>query len=89
MSTLTTKRFRAAIRETVITVKGCAAESGYSGISWDTYLNRRAPSRAAALALADALEKRAERLATHARRLREAASDEAGGADDPVRAPGG
>ncbi len=79
MSKLITKRFRAAVRETVVSVGALAEESGYSAVTWDTYVNRRSPSREATLALADALERRARRLAVHAERLREAVEDDPGG----------
>ena len=80
MANLITKRFRAAVRETVISIRGLAEEVGYSPVTLDTYLNRRPPSGEAARKLAKALEARAERLKVHAERLREVVEDDAGGA---------
>lgn len=67
-----TRLFRTALRYAVASVGDLARESGYSRIAFDRYLNRRAPSKTAALALAKALERRAARLADLAARLREA-----------------
>jgi hypothetical protein len=73
-----TRAFRAAVREARTTITELAEASGYSRITFDLYTNQRAPSRDAALALADELERRSKRLAEHAARIRGAA------ADDPV-----
>ena len=79
-----TRAFRAAIREARTTITELAEASGYSRITFDLYTNQRAPSKDAALALADELERRSEKLAKHAERLREAASDDKGGVDRNV-----
>ena len=73
-----TRRFRDALRYAPVTIGGLAEESEYSRPSFDLYANRRPPSVKAALALADALEKRAEQLKKHARLIREAAGDAEG-----------
>ncbi len=66
--------FREALRAASASIGELAREAGYSRVTFDTYLHRRDPSRKAALALADALERRGERYIEVARRLREAAS---------------
>ncbi len=73
-----TQRFRNALRYAAASIGAIADEAGYSRIMFDTYVNRRPPSRDAVLALADALERRAARLEEHARRLREAAGEDGG-----------
>ncbi len=73
---LITRRYRTAIRAATASIADLATEAGYSKPGVETYLYYRAPSRRAALALADALESRAERLVDYARKLREAAGDE-------------
>ena len=80
MTKFTTVAFRNALRFAAVSVGGLAEEAGYSPVTWDLYLNRRPPSRGAAFALAAALEQRAQRLRSHAERLRAAAEDEARGA---------
>lgn len=80
MNTRTTMLFRNATRYAAATIGTIAEEAGYSRIMIDQYLNRAAPSRPAALALADALEARAARLSDYAGKLREA-TDDAGGPD--------
>ncbi|MDP2959266.1 MAG: hypothetical protein Q8N53_22785 [Longimicrobiales bacterium] len=76
MTTNITAAFRRAVRFAAVTIGELATEAGYSAITFDVYTNRRAPSPAVALALADALDVRAARLGEHARRLREVASRE-------------
>ena len=83
MSATLTRRFRSALREAAVSIGQLAEKSGYSRIMFDTYANRSAPSQKAALALAETLERRAERLAEHAKRLRESA-DDGSGADRSV-----
>ena len=71
-----TTAFRKALREaTDCSVETVARAAGYSRSLFDRYLNRTSPSREAVLALADALEQRAERLRGWAEQLREAADD--------------
>jgi len=69
--------FREAIRATGGSIGNIAADCGYARVTFDTYINRREPSRAAALALAQMLEQRSEQLRDHAERLREAAVERA------------
>lgn len=77
-----TDLFREALREASdCSIEEIAQEAGYSRSAFDTYLNRRPPSRAAVLALAEVLEARGEELEKWAERLREAADDGAGGGD--------
>lgn len=80
MNARRTLLFRNALEAATATVATIAGEAGYSRETFDVYGNRRAPSRAAVLALADALEDRAARLSDYAGKLREAAG-ETGGAD--------
>ena len=63
---------------TATSVRTLAKESGYSAPMFDEYANRRPPSRAAALAFAQALDVRAEKLGEYAERLREAAGEAEG-----------
>ncbi len=78
MSAILTRRFRAALRYTAVSIGQLAEKSGFARITFDAYLNRQRPSRQAALALAKTLERRSKRLAEHARRLRELADDAPG-----------
>ncbi len=75
-----TRLFRQAVRAATASVRLIAEEAGYSRPTFDKYLNERPPTRPAVLALADALESRAQQLRDYADRLREAAGDDAGGA---------
>ncbi len=70
--------FRNAARFATPTVEVLARDAGYSRVMFDTYLNRSAPSRAAAMALANALDERAIRLVGYADQLRTAAGEDAG-----------
>ena len=70
-----TSRFRSAVRFAVASVSRLAEESGYAHVTFDKYLNERPPSAKAALALAEALQRRAETLMEHSSRLREAAGE--------------
>jgi len=79
-----TKRFRAAVRFAAASVADIAAEAGYSRITFDVYLNRQPPTRAAAMGLAEALEGRATKLLELAAGLREAVGE----AGDPSPRPG-
>ncbi len=72
----TTRLWRAALTAALATIGDIAEEAGKSRPLFDTYRNQRPPSRAAVLALADALEARAARLRDYSDRLREAAGDE-------------
>jgi len=67
--------FREALREALASVGKLAEGAGYSRVTFDTYLNRREPSRRAALALADLLELQGKRLTEQAQRVREAAGE--------------
>ncbi len=82
-----TRLYRQAIAAATASVKTIAEESGYSRPTLDLYLNRRPPSRDAVIALADALEGRAARLADYAVRLREAAGEEPAGRPADAKAP--
>lgn len=73
-----TRTYRDAIRAATASIADVAAWSGYATPTVETYLYLRRPSRKAALALADALEARAERLRAWAARLRGAAGDPGG-----------
>ena len=79
-----TRTFRSAVRYAVVTTRELAEKTGYSRITFDVYLNRQPPTRPAALNLADELERRSEKLAEHAERLREAAAGDEGGVDRNV-----
>jgi len=70
-----TLRFRRAVRFAAASVKTLAQEAGYAHVTFDKYLNERPPTVPAALALADALERRADQLTKHAGRLREAVDE--------------
>ncbi len=70
--------FRNATRYAMPNAKTLAAEANYSRYTLDMYLNRRAPSRAVALGMADALDDRATRLRGYAELLRAAAREDAG-----------
>ena len=78
MSERMTGCFRTALRYATPSIEEIAREAGYSRIMFDIYLNRRPPSRQAALALAQALEARAANLVRDAHVLREAAGEEGG-----------
>ncbi len=78
MTKTLTMAFRKALRYAATSIRVLAEEADYSAPMYDEYLNRRPPSRAAALALAGALDARARKLREHAERLR-AAAGEAGG----------
>ena len=78
MSAIITRRFRGAVRYARVTIRELAKESGYAHVTFDKYLNERHSTKDAALALADSLDRRAQKLQEHAERLREAASDEPG-----------
>lgn len=67
--------FRAALRSALVSTGELAEEAGYSRVTFERYLNRRPPSREAALALAEVLDRRGGELAEHAHRIREAAGD--------------
>ena len=84
MTRTVTVAFRNALRFAAVTITSLAEESGYSPITFDTYVNRRAPTNAAALALAKALDERAARLREHAQKLRDAIPDETDRVDDRV-----
>ena len=58
--------FRTAVRAVVCSVGDLAHRCGYSRITFDTYLNRRSVSKAAAVALAAEIE----RQESHLRELR-------------------
>ena len=75
MTTLITTSFRNAVRFASASISDIAKESGYAHVTFDKYLNERHPSRGAAVALAAALDKRAERLKTMAERLRQATDE--------------
>ncbi len=75
-----TRRYRAAIRAATCSIADLAREAGYSKPWVEAGLYHRAPSKAVALAIADALEARAERLVERAWKLREAAGEQPGGA---------
>ena len=77
MSKAITRAFRTAIRFASVSIAQIAQEAGYRPVTFDLYANRRGPSHSAALALADALDRRAQKLREHAERLRAAV----GGAD--------
>ncbi len=70
-----TVAFRKGLRHAATSIGGLAKEAGYSAPMFDEYANRRPPSRAAALALAQALDSRAEKLREHAARLRAAVGE--------------
>ncbi len=72
MKTSATRLFRQAVRSATASVKTIAEEAGYSRVSLDKYLRERPPSDAVVLAVADALEKRAAKLADYGKRLRAA-----------------
>jgi transcriptional regulator with XRE-family HTH domain len=78
MTKLITRRFRKAVRYAAVSIARLAEESGYAQVTFDKYLNERPPSAKAALALAEALERRAEKLAEDAARLRDAAGEDSG-----------
>ncbi len=78
MSKRVTQRFRQAVRYARVTIRELAAESGYAHVTFDKYLNERPPTEPCALALADALERRASKLMEHAVRLREAVGEHRG-----------
>lgn len=68
--------FRDALRYAVASIGRIAEEAHYARATFDAYVNsRREPTRAAALALAKALDKRADELIRWARRLRKAARE--------------
>lgn len=71
-----TKRFRAALAHARPHLGVLADEAGYAPQTFELYDNRRAPSQAATLALAHALEKRAKKMQNHVRRLREVCNHE-------------
>jgi len=81
MTTTITRHFRLAVRYATASVARIAEESGYAHVTFDKYLNERPPTRPCALALADSLERRAEKLTEYALRLREAAGEAAGDAE--------
>ena len=83
MTTRLTVLFRNAARFAMPNVTVLAAEATYARRTLDMYLNRRPPSRVAAIALADALEVRGDRLRLYAQQLRDAV-DEAGRVDGAV-----
>ena len=70
-----TPTFRNALRYAAVSQAKLAEEAGYSRVTFSQYLKLRRPTRPAALALADALDARAERLRRYAVELREAAGD--------------
>jgi hypothetical protein len=80
-----TRTFRQAVRGATASVKQIAAEAGYSRVTFDKYLNERPATVAACLALADALEKRSQRLHSYSVKLREAAGERDRDAAPPAR----
>ena len=85
MSTRLSTTFVTAVRYATATVFEIADGAGYKGNTFSVYLNGRRPaSRAAALAVADALEVRGRHLIAHAQKLREVAH---GGDADAASTP--
>ena len=78
MTTRLTVLFRNAARYAMPNATKLAEDAGYARRTLDMYLNRRAPSRAVALGLANALEARAVRLQGYAEQLRFAAYESSG-----------
>ena len=81
----TTRLYREAVRATKATLGTVARESGYARPTLDSYMREKPPSRAAVLALADALDARAERLTDYAARLRAVVGDETAAERRPPR----
>ena len=77
MTKTVTVAFRNALRFAAVSITSLAKEAGYSPITFDTYVNRQAPTARAAIKLAEALDERAARLQEHAQKLRDAVPDEA------------
>ncbi len=84
-----TRLWREAVRYAAATVKQIAEESGRKRVTFDKYLNERPPSWESVIALADALDARAERLIGYAKRLREAAGEHGSPAHAKAKTRGG
>lgn len=70
-----TQLYRNAVRAACASVGTIAEEAGYSRASVQMYQYQRPPSTKAALRLAEALRKRAEKLTDYADRLEEATGE--------------